>query len=164
MNLIDIGDLVNTHGLKGEVRILSDFKYKDEIFKVGNHLYIGKNKDDLIIKTYRKHKNYDMVTFEGINDIEDVIIYKGDVVYIDKDKLDIDGYLDEDLIGFSVYQNDKKVGVINSLKKSKLYTLLVVSNNNKEYLIPNTTKFVLSVDLENKKIYIIDMLGLVDED
>lgn len=163
MELIYIGDLVNTHGLKGEVRILSDFKYKKEVFKVGNHLYIGKNKNNLVIKSYRVHKNYDMVTFDGLDSIDDVIVYKGDIVYFDKDELKIDGYLDTDLFGFSVYQNNKNVGKVTDLKKSKLYTLLVVSNNNKDYLIPNDANFILNVDFENKKIYIIEMWGLVDE-
>ena len=40
MNLICIGKLVNTHGIKGEVRIISDFKYKSDVFKIGNCLYI----------------------------------------------------------------------------------------------------------------------------
>ena len=164
MDLIYIGQIVNTHGLKGEVRILSDFKYKNEIFKSGNQLYIGKNKKELIINTYRVHKNYDMVTFQGLNNIDDVIIYKGEMVCFDRNKLDLQTYLDEDLIGFEVYQTSKKVGIVTGLKQSKLYTLLVVNNNTKEYLVPNTDKFIVDVDLNDKKIYIIEMRGLVDED
>ena len=44
MNLIYIGKLVNTHGLKGEVRIISDFKFKDVVFKKNNNIYINDNK------------------------------------------------------------------------------------------------------------------------
>lgn len=164
MNLIYIGKIVNTHGLKGEVRILSDFKFKNEVFKEKNHLFIGQKRNNLIIKTHRIHKNYDMVTFDGLDNIDDVIIYKNCSVYFDRDELNIDGYLDEDLIGFAVYQNDKNVGIITDLKQSKLYTLLVINNNGKEYLVPNTANFVINVDLENKKIYIIEMWGLVNED
>ena len=39
MDYIYIGKIVNTHGIKGEVRILSDFKYKDRIFKNGFNMY-----------------------------------------------------------------------------------------------------------------------------
>ena len=163
MNLIYIGDLVNTHGLKGEVRILSNFKYKNETFKIGNHLYIGASKKEFSIKTYRVHKNYDMVTFDGIDNIDDILIYKGEKVYIDKNELKIDDVLEEELVGFNVYQNDKNVGVVTGLKFSKLYTLLVIQNNDKEYLVPNTSNFVLNVDSLKKCIYIIDMDGLVDE-
>ena len=45
MKYVLIGKLVNTHGLKGEVRILSDFKYKDRVFIPGMKIYIGKKKN-----------------------------------------------------------------------------------------------------------------------
>lgn len=44
MEYLYVGDIVNTHGIKGEIRILSDADYKDCIFKKGVHLYIGKKK------------------------------------------------------------------------------------------------------------------------
>ena len=66
---IYIGKFVNTHGIKGEIRILSDVAYKKEIFQKGNKLYIGKNKTPFIIQNYRVHKNYDMITFENVTDI-----------------------------------------------------------------------------------------------
>lgn len=163
MDFICIGDLVNTHGIKGEVRILSDFKYKHKVFIPGNHLYIGKTKEDLVIKTYRTHKSYDMVTFEDINDINDVLIYKGELVYIDKNSLDID-YLDEDLIGMTIYDNNEQKGSVVNLMKNKLYTILVVNYNNKEYLVPNIDEFVEKIDLEDRKIYINNIKGLIDED
>ena len=49
MNFVYIGELVNTHGLKGEVKIISDFKEKDKVFKVGNKIYTGINYDCLEI-------------------------------------------------------------------------------------------------------------------
>ena len=59
MNYIYIGDVVNTHGLKGEVRLLSDFKFKDSVFKPGMKFYIGKDKYEEVVNSYRKHKNYE---------------------------------------------------------------------------------------------------------
>ena len=81
MKYIYIGDVVNTHGLKGEVRLISDFEHKKKVFKKGFKLYIGRDKDELVINTYRVHKEYDMLTFEGLTSIDDVIIYKGDKAY-----------------------------------------------------------------------------------
>ena len=78
MEWIYIGEIVNTHGLKGEIRILSDFEYKKEAFKIGKKMYIGKNKEEVTIQTYRTHKEFDMFTFEGLSEINDVIIYKGE--------------------------------------------------------------------------------------
>ena len=63
-------------------------------FKPNNILYI--NGDKLKIKTYRKHKNYDMVTFEGYNDINEVLKFKGQKVYINKEQYTFPGPLNED--------------------------------------------------------------------
>ena len=64
---IYVGKIVNTHALKGEVRIISNFEYKDRVFIPNNVLYIGQFKDREVIETYRKHKQYDMVKFVNID-------------------------------------------------------------------------------------------------
>ena len=89
MDYIYIGDIVNTHGIKGELRILSDFKYKDKIFIHDFKLYVGRSKELLTIDTYRKHKEYDMVKFYEVEDINDAIAYKGDKVYINRNDIKI---------------------------------------------------------------------------
>jgi 16S rRNA processing protein RimM len=99
MKYIFIGRIVNTHALKGEVRIVSDFEFKDRIFKENTLLYIGENKDKEIIETYRKHKQFDMVKFKGIDYINDVLKYKGSKVYIDESILNLKD--DEILISFT---------------------------------------------------------------
>lgn len=160
---IKIGQLVNTHGIKGEVRIISDFKYKNEVFKKGVNLYIGKNKEKLIINTYRKHKIFDMVTFNNLNNINDVLIYKGEDVFIKKEELNIDDYFDEDLIGLEVYSKDKYIGNVKSILKGVKNDNLVVTNEKVRHLIPNIKEFIEKVDLENKRIYIKEIEGLLNE-
>ena len=56
MKYVRIGKIVNTHGIRGEVRLLSDFKFKDRVFKKNFIIYIGKNKDKEIIEEARKKK------------------------------------------------------------------------------------------------------------
>ena len=48
MELVRIGKIVNTHGIKGELRILSDFEFKDKVFKKGVKVYVGKRKKNLL--------------------------------------------------------------------------------------------------------------------
>lgn len=158
---IYIGKIVNTHGIKGEVRILSDIEYKKEIFKTNNHLYIGKNKENVIINSYRVHKNFDMVTFNNINDINKVLKYKGENIYIKKEEIKIDGYFDEELVGLEVY-TDKLIGTVKEIRKG--YQDLFVIEGNKEYLVPKIEPFIKNIDIENKKIYINSIEGLIDED
>lgn len=161
MNLIYLGKLVNTHGIKGEVRIISDFKYKTVVFKKGNNLYIEDNL--YTIESYRIHKNYDMVNLSNINSIEDALNLKGLNVYINRDEYNFEGYLDEDLIGLDVYDGDIYKGKIIDIYKTNINDLLVVDGN-KRHMVPNIPEFIKEVDLENRKIHIEYIGGLDNED
>lgn len=159
--MVYIGEVVNTHGIKGEVKVLSDFKYKSLVFKKGQKVYLGKRHQELIINTYRVHKMFDLLTFEEINDINDAIIFKGDDIFIDRASLDIDGYVDEDIIGLKAYDGEKEIGIVDNVIKNK-QELLVIKNKDKNYLIPNVKEFV-NVDLENARVNINVIEGLLDE-
>lgn len=161
MNLIYIGKLVNTHGIKGEVRIISDFKYKNDVFKKGNSMYINNNK--YVINSYRVHKNFDMVTFVDINDINNVLELKNSNVYINREEYSFNGYLDEDLIGLEVYDNDTYKGKVIDILKTNKDDLLVIDGIKKHY-VPNIDNFVKKIDINNKRIYIEYIKGLDYED
>lgn len=164
MKYIYIGDLVNTHGIKGEVRILSDFELKEQVFKKGFKLYIGRNYEDEIIKTYRKHKNYDMVTFEEITDINDVLGYKGDRVYVNRSDLRIEGYISQDLIGLNTYVDNKLIGPVKQIMRNKAHDIIVISGDVKNYMVPRVKEFIKEVNLKEKKLFINNIEGLIDED
>ena len=72
---IYIGKIVNTHGIKGEVRILSNFEYKDKVFLENRRIYIGEEHIEEIVNTYRHHKIFDMITMKGYNNINQVLKY-----------------------------------------------------------------------------------------
>lgn len=158
MNLKRLGVIVNTHGIKGEVRIISNFEYKDRIFKVGNSIYLNNN-EELKIDTYRKHKNYDMITFNSITDIRDVLRYKGQNVYYDKDKLVLNDneYLDDDLINLDAYYNNTLIGKIDNIELNGNKKLFVINNK----LIPYNDNFIESIDIPNNKIILKNLEGLI---
>lgn len=160
LNLIYLGKFVNTHGLKGEIRIISDFEYKEDVFKIGSKLYID-NKE-FIISSYRKHKNYDMVTFEGINSIEQIEKYKNFSIYINREDYNF-SLIYNDLIGMKVYANDTYYGHVEEVLKNKLYPIIKIKNK-KEYMIPYIDEFIKNIDTKNKKITINYIKGLCDED
>jgi len=156
MKFINIGKIVNTHGIKGELRILSDFKYKDKVFKKDFKFYIGKDKEELIVNSYRHHKIFDMVTFNDLNDINLVLKYKGKEVYINEEDLDLDGeiYIDN-LIGYKVLVGDKDIGVVTEVMHMKANDILRVG----EVLIPYVKEFILKI--EDNTIYVKDVGGLI---
>lgn len=155
MKYIFIGRIVNTHALKGEVRIVSDFEFKDRIFKENTILYIGENKDKEIIETYRKHKQFDMVKFKGIDYINDVLKYKGSKVYIDESILNLkdDEILISELINMDVYNDNKYIGKITEYRSDNGNNMLRVNNK----LIPYNKDFITKIDKENKSIYFHDI-------
>lgn len=161
---INVGKIVNTHGIKGEVRIISDFKYKSDVFRINNNIYVGKAKEKLTIKTYRKHKIFDMLTFNNIDNINDVLKYKNSFIYIDKNEIKVSGYYDEDLINLEVYSKDKYIGNVVDILKGIKHDNLVVKKNEIKTLIPNIKQFIEKIDLKENKIYINEIEGLLNED
>ena len=163
MKLIKIGKIVNTHGIKGELRLLSKFPYKDKVFIKNMTIYINKENKE-VITSYRKHKNFDMITLEGYTNINEVLKYKGQSVYVNSDdiKLDKDKYLDEELIGLEVIFQDSNKGIVSDIERYEKTTLLVVKNKYKEHLIPYNDNIIDKIDIKNKKIYIKDIKGLFE--
>ncbi len=150
MNYIYIGKIVSTHGIKGEVKIISDFFEKDKIFKKGFKLYITPLYHEEVINTYRVHKNYDMVTFNGYNDINEILKYIGMGVYIKRSDLALkeDEYLLSDLIGYAVYDNNKLLGKVSGINFNN-NVLLKIDDN---FYIPFIDEFIEKVDVKTKKI------------
>ena len=164
MKYINIGKLVNTHGIKGEVRIISNFKYKDRVFIPGMKIYIGKDKICEEINSYRHHKIFEMITIKGYNDINQVLKYKGEYVFVNKDDIILNDfeYLDEDIIGLKVFVDDKYMGVVKKIERYNTNNLLVVKGEEKDYLIPYNFDIIKSVDLEKREMNVVNILGLFD--
>lgn len=157
MEYICIGKIVNTHALKGELRIISDFEYKDKIFKNNFKLYIGKNKEKEIIQTYRKHKNFDMVKFINKDDIDDVLKYKGQYVYILKKDLNLnkEEYLICELIDMKIVFKNKHIGIVKEIINNNGYRLL----NTGKFYIPLNKEFIEKI--ENNIIYLKNVEELI---
>lgn len=158
-----IGKIVNTHGIKGEIRLLSRFKYKEKVFVKDMNIYIGKNKDLEVINSYRKHKNFDMITLVGYDNINQVLKYKGLLAYIKKSDLHLNNgeYLDKDLIDLDVYIDNNLVGkVIDVNDNGNGNKTLSISVNNKVSFVPLVEQFV-NVDLTNKKVDIYPIEGMI---
>ena len=164
MEYIYIGKIVNTHGIKGEVRILSKFKYKSKVFTKYFKIYIGKNKTEEIINSYRPHKQFDMITIEGINNINDVLKYKGKAIYINRNDLilDKDEYLDEDLIGLNVIMNNEVMGKVERIDRDIHQDKIVVNKEDTLYLVPYVCDIIKTINLNEGTITLEYIKGLLD--
>lgn len=160
MEKIRIGKIATTHGIKGELKIISNFPYKDKIFKVGNTLLIDNMPYQ--IKTYRPHKQFDMVTLNDYKDINEVLFLVKKPVYFDKELLTLedDEILDEDLITYKVLTTEGKEGIIKEIflasPKNKILRIFI----EKELLIPLNSPLIKELDKKNKIIKIELIPGL----
>lgn len=154
MDKVYIGKIVSTHGIKGEIRIISDFPYKDKVFKIGNKLIIDDKEYE--IKTYRVHKHYDMVKLDDYNDINDVMFLMKKKVYFDKDSLLLNDneILDEELINYEVLTTTNKRGIIKEIflasKENKILRVLF----DKEVLIPINSPMIKEINKKEKKVIV----------
>ncbi len=154
MNKVYVGKTVSTHGIKGEIRIISDFQFKDKIFHVGNKIIIDDK--EYTIKSYRHHKIYEMVTLDDYKDINEVGFLLHRKVYYDEDKLVLDDneILDKDLLNYKVSYNEQLYSIIEVFYASATNKIIRVDYNGKEVLIPYNSPMVLKIDKSNKIIYV----------
>ena len=157
MNSIYIGKIVSTHGIKGEIKILSNFEYKEQAFKVNTHIIV--NDVSYKILSYRKHKNFDMLTLEGFDNINDVLFLMGKQVYKQKEELNLnsDEILDEDLLNFKVLDQNNNEGKIKEIFYASKTNKILRINFAKEVLIPYNSPFIKKID-KNKKTIEIELL------
>ncbi|QGH34514.1 ribosome maturation factor RimM [Gracilibacillus salitolerans] len=169
MDHLKVGKIVNTHGIKGEVKVvrITDF---EERFEMGSTLWI-KEKEDAALKPvtidgHRIHKNFDLLHFEGYNNISDVEHFKESLLVINTDQLteleDNEFYYHE-VIGCEVETTTGElIGKVKEILSPGANDVWVVKQKGKEYLIPYIEDVVKEVDIENQKIKIEPMEGLLD--
>lgn len=154
MNKILIGRIVSTHGIKGELRILSDFPFKSKVFIVGNKLIVDDK--EYVIKSYRVHKGYDMVTLDDYQDINDVLFLLKKQVYFNKEDLVLNDLevLDEELLTYKVKTTDNKEGTIKEIFKASETNKVLRIDIGRVLLIPYNSPMIKNIDKKNKEIII----------
>ncbi len=157
-----IGKIVGTHGIKGEFRILSDFELKDKVFIPNNHIYIGNDKKEYEILSYRHHKQFEMITVNDIVDISMALRLKGLKVYFKRSDLNLNNedYILEDLLDCEVIEEDKTLGKITDIIYNNSNILLKVTGL-KDFYIPYQGDFIIKVDKEGKKVFTSNAKDLI---
>ncbi len=151
-NKIYLGNITGTHGIKGELKILSDFERKDLVFKKNFKIFI--NGEELVITSHRPHKNFNLVTVNNLLDINLVYKYVKSDVYILREDLNFKGneYLTSDLVGFDVYDGEEHIGKIKKIMYNKFQKLLCCALDKKIYYIPFVDVYIKEVKISDKKV------------
>jgi len=169
MGLISFGKISKVHGLSGELRIVPFSRQLDNISTL-ERIFIIKTPEsspvELTITKSRVHKNTAVLKIQGIDSIEDAEKLVGNVIHVemsDLQELEEDEYYWFDLIGLKAYTEEGQyIGQVKDLIDRSIQSLLVVKNEDKEYLIPLTEPIIKEVDLKQSKIIITPINGLLD--
>lgn len=159
-----IGKFVDTHGIKGEIRIIADCQFKKRVFTKGNPIYIGKEQKRYLITGYRIHKQFDLLKLEGINNINEIEPLKGELVYIKPEEVGLTDELTivEHLIGYKVYCGPELIGhVVDYMKGPQLgHDIIIVGDY--RYKIPVVEEFIINIDATERVIKINKIRGLLN--
>lgn len=171
MEYIRVGKIVNTHGIKGDVKVLpltDDIKRFEKLKSV----YIEDDKSCIQIERVWYSKGFVMLKFRGYNNINDVLKYKDKYIVIhEKDaiKLPEDSYFIHQIIGITVFCTDgRELGEIVEVLQpgsNDVYVIKGMDINNsteKEYLIPAIKDVVKYINIEDKKMIIEPIEGLIE--
>lgn len=167
---LNVGKIVNTHGIKGEVRVISRTDFPDERYKVGNALLLfmpgAKVPVELIIKSHRVHKNFNLLTFEGYDNVNQVEKFRDGILKVPESQrgtLQEGEFYFQDIIGCQMFTTTgEELGkVVEILTPGANDVWVVKDSKGKEILIPYIEDIVKKIDVNEKVILIEPMEGLL---
>lgn len=172
MEWFNVGRIVNTHGIRGEVRVLSSTDFEEIRFAPGNKLAVFKKDDKkptwVKITNSRKHKNFILLTFEGYENINLVEPFKEGLLKITKDQLEEDEleeneYYYFEIVGCTVFSEEgEEIGVVSDILETGANDVWEVkASGGKKHYIPYIEDVVKEIDVDEKKIVIHVMEGLL---
>ena len=150
--MIYIGKTVSTFGIKGELKVISDFEYCDRAYQVNKKILI--NNIEHVISGIRYHKNYVLLKIDNLNNINDILKYVGFNIYIKRIDLGLkeSEYLYKDLINSEVIDDDNtKLGKVIEVLNGN--NVLIKIKGSKEFLIPLIDNYIIKFDLNKKILY-----------
>lgn len=150
--MIYIGKTVSTFGIKGELKVISDFEYCDRAYQIDKKILI--NNIEHVISGIRYHKNYVLLKIDNLKNINDILKYVGFNIYIKRIDLGLkeDEYLYKDLINSEVIDDDNtKLGKVIEILNGN--NVLIKVKGTKEFFIPLIANYVSKFDLNKKILY-----------
>lgn len=166
-NMLRVGIIASTHGIRGEVKV---FPTTDNARRFGKMksvvLDTGKEELELEIEGVKYFKQFAILKFKGIDNINDIEKYKGKELYVmrqNAQKLGKDEYFIADLIGMEVSEDSgRKLGILKDVIETGANDVYVVEmEEKKELLIPAIRQCILEVDVEARIMTVHLLEGLL---
>lgn len=163
---LQVGVISSTHGIRGEVKVFPTTDDAARFKKLKKVLLdTGKERLELEVQSVKFFKQFVILKFKGIDNINDIEKYKGKSLLVPREDavpLGDDEYYIADLIGMEVFAGNARFGVIKDVMETGANEVYIIdSDKHGEVLVPAIRQCILDVDVENKKMQIRLMDGLV---
>ncbi len=148
---LEAGKIVNTHGVRGELRI-QPWADSPEFLTGFKKLYI--DGEEFALASCRVHKDCVIAKFEGLDDINDAMLLKNKIVFINRDdaRLPAGHHFISDTLGISVYdESGALLGTVSDVLTLPANDVYVVKGE-REILIPAVPDFIKELDIENERM------------
>ena len=164
---LEIGQIVNTFGIKGMVKVKP---FTDNIERFNNLEKIDiKNKSgqtEYKIQEIKYHKNMVLIKFEGIENPEQADLLRNSYLIVDRETeepLEPGRYYIVDMIGLDVFTDDNEyLGKLEDIYNTGSNDIYVVKNElGKQVLLPAIEDVIKNIDMDNKKVIVHLIPGLV---
>jgi len=164
---IVMGKLRKPHGVRGEMvtTVLTDFP---EMLEPGQQVYVGEAQVPLVIRSVRWHRDDMLIGFEGYQDRDEIGIYRNHLIFLpesDFPELPEEEFYFHDLIGLEVITDQgQRLGRLKEILVTGANDVyLVQKDDQKEILLPATEEVILDIDLDEGRILVHLLPGLIDE-
>lgn len=165
---LEIGQIVSTHGVKGELRV-NPWCDTPEFMKKFKTLYFDENGEKAVkVTACRPHGNIVILKLEGIDTVEQAQKLRNKVLFMSRKdaKIKKGDWFIQDLIGCTVYDTDDNsiiYGTLTDVAQTGANDIWYINKNGKEYIIPAIKDVVIKVDVENDSIFIRPLKGIFND-
>ena len=153
---IEAGEIVNTHGVRGEIKMLPWLDSPEDMRGFTRCRIGGK---DYAITACRVQNTCDLLKLEGVDTMEAAQALRGKTVTLYREDMDEDVIFAGELIGMEVFSQGEKIGELTQVLDYPGNQVYVVKGE-REYMLPAVKEFILSTDLEANRMEVKLLEGM----
>lgn len=165
MGKIEWGKIVGTHGVRGELKVLPWLDFMSLSQKV-EALAID-DKQYKVLST-RSHKGMILLMLEGVDSMNKAELFRDKILYTSRDDIDLgEGhFFYSDIVGFEVFDEttNQIIGKLKAIEEYPSSDVYVITGDKRDVLIPLVPQFDRGIDLENKRITVATIGGMLDDE
>lgn len=163
---LEIGKIVNTHGIRGDIKVQPWCDSPDFLAEFDT-LY-RKDQSPITITSAKVHKGCVLMHVEGVDTVEQAQALRGMTLYMNRDDVELEegAFFIQDVIGLPVYDErvGREIGVVKEISDGPAGDLYIIQDGKTQHMIPGVPEFLKEVDLENGRVTVHTIEGLLSDE